>query len=155
MFHEASGVMAECPFYRVEKILVERRRNARDGQQSPAPPVSAPWCAHLYSPASRFLATRVVGGGKQAAVCRELGQVPHTSAAPSEGLIQTRAHHHTEAWGDKLLGLQTPGGVARHVIHDAGKEQVVANSHEAILSRPLWSRLRMQRRAPKRLAIAF
>jgi hypothetical protein len=52
-----------CPFYRVDKVVVERRRSLRDGLPAAEPPeLPAPWCAHLHSPVSKFLATRIVGG---------------------------------------------------------------------------------------------
>jgi hypothetical protein len=57
--------MAKCPFYRADKIVVERRHRPRDGQPQSTPAVTAPWCAHLYSPVSKFVATRIVGGANK------------------------------------------------------------------------------------------
>jgi hypothetical protein len=55
--------MAVCPFFRVECIKIERRKKPREGTPAPMTgTVPAPWCAHLYSPVSKYLATRVVGG---------------------------------------------------------------------------------------------
>ena len=54
--------MAVCPFYRVEAVVVERRKQLRAGASLCGAARPAPWCAHLYSPVSRFAATRVVGG---------------------------------------------------------------------------------------------
>jgi hypothetical protein len=53
--------MAVCPFYRLDRTVIERRRQRRNAHAEP-PPVSAPWCAHLYSPVSKFVAMRIVGG---------------------------------------------------------------------------------------------
>lgn len=50
-----------CPFYRIDQSLVERRKSRRDGQSLSIP---APWCAHLHSPVTQYLATQVVGGNK-------------------------------------------------------------------------------------------
>jgi hypothetical protein len=60
----SKAVVAQCAFYRVDKIFVERRR-ARREKDVTAPAIRAPWCAHLYSPVSRFVATRVVGGANK------------------------------------------------------------------------------------------
>ena len=55
--------MPICPFYREQQVVpAERRSSRRDGGASePAIPL-APWCAHLYSPVSRYVATRTLGG---------------------------------------------------------------------------------------------
>ena len=51
-----------CPFYRTTRVpAVERRRMPRDGRGSP-PPLDAAWCAHLFTPVTRFAATTVAGG---------------------------------------------------------------------------------------------
>ena len=63
-YNGIGDVMARCPFFRAEIIFVERRRAHRI-HMSQTPAVSAPWCAHLYSPVSRFLATNVVGGANK------------------------------------------------------------------------------------------
>ena len=54
-----------CPFYRIDKVIVERRRIIRDGVGSQPPALPAPWCAHLYSPVSKYVATHIVGGANQ------------------------------------------------------------------------------------------
>jgi hypothetical protein len=50
-----------CPFYRLDKASVERRKQRRAGSLQP-PSLAAPWCAHLFSPVSKYVATRIVGG---------------------------------------------------------------------------------------------
>jgi hypothetical protein len=51
-----------CSFYREDSLLHEQR-----GQEpavtmfSPLPP-TAPWCAHLYSPVTKYVATKIAGG---------------------------------------------------------------------------------------------
>jgi hypothetical protein len=56
--------MAVCPFYRLDRAIVERRRQRRSEHAQPRP-VPAAWCAHLYSPVSKYLATRIAGGADQ------------------------------------------------------------------------------------------
>ena len=53
--------MSLCPFYRRDRAFVERRKQWRPSQ-TPPPEVLAAWCAHLYSPVSKFVATRITGG---------------------------------------------------------------------------------------------
>jgi hypothetical protein len=53
--------MSLCPFYRRDAASVERRRQRRVNQ-SPPPNITAAWCAHLYSPVSKYVATRIAGG---------------------------------------------------------------------------------------------
>ena len=54
-----------CPFYRTTRVpAVERRRVPRDNGGAP-PPVDAPWCAHLYTPVTRFAATAFAGGWRK------------------------------------------------------------------------------------------
>ena len=53
--------MSVCPFYRHDRVCVERRRQRRAIQARP-PEVTAAWCAHLYSPVSKYMATRIAGG---------------------------------------------------------------------------------------------
>ena len=51
-----------CPFYRMTRVpAVERGRMPRDGPGSPRP-LDAAWCAHLFTPMTRFAATTVAGG---------------------------------------------------------------------------------------------
>lgn len=57
--------MAVCPFYRIDRIQVERRKKARDEKASVMTDVPAPWCAHLYSPVGKYVATRIVGGANK------------------------------------------------------------------------------------------
>jgi hypothetical protein len=70
----AEALVAICPYYRVERMFfVERRTRRRVGP--PAPGIDhrvAPWCAHLYSPVSQYLATRVVGGADKLRCAGEL-----------------------------------------------------------------------------------
>jgi hypothetical protein len=51
-----------CPFYRTAVVTVERRRKKRDGGAARLPPMPADWCAHVYSPVTRHVATLIVGG---------------------------------------------------------------------------------------------
>jgi hypothetical protein len=53
--------MAVCPFYRLEAASIEGRKQLRAGGPETDTKRPAPWCAHLYSPVSRFTAMRVVG----------------------------------------------------------------------------------------------
>jgi hypothetical protein len=53
--------MSLCPFYRRDRAAVERRRQRR-ANPSPPPERAAAWCAHLYSPVSKYVATRIAGG---------------------------------------------------------------------------------------------
>lgn len=57
-----SRAMAACPFYREDVASAERRRRRRDDEPVAAPTLPAPWCAHLYSPVTRYVATMVAGG---------------------------------------------------------------------------------------------
>jgi hypothetical protein len=54
--------MAICPFYREEMVARERRRTRREAESDRPPKTSAAWCAHLYSPVSKYVAILVVGG---------------------------------------------------------------------------------------------
>jgi hypothetical protein len=51
-----------CPFYRTSPVTVERRRKARESGAAQPPVTAAPWCAHLYSPVTKYIATVIVGG---------------------------------------------------------------------------------------------
>jgi hypothetical protein len=51
-----------CPFYRTSPVTVERRRKARESGPAQPPVAAAPWCAHLYSPVTKYIATVIVGG---------------------------------------------------------------------------------------------
>jgi hypothetical protein len=53
--------MSLCPFYRRDRVFVERRRHRRANESLP-PELAAAWCAHLYSPVSKYVATRIAGG---------------------------------------------------------------------------------------------
>ena len=53
------------PFYRIASVVgVERRRRTRKDVGLP-PPVHAPWCAHLYTPVSRYATTAIAGGWRK------------------------------------------------------------------------------------------
>jgi hypothetical protein len=54
-----------CPFYRTSPVTVERRRTAREGRAARPPVTGAPWCAHLYSPVTKYIATVIVGGANK------------------------------------------------------------------------------------------
>jgi hypothetical protein len=71
--------MAVCPFYRVQQIVIERRRKRRDEDAVKAPR-PAPWCAHLYSPVTKYVATVIVGGSNKLRCGGDLDkcQVPPT-----------------------------------------------------------------------------
>ena len=63
-----------CPFYRTANVpAVERRRMPRDDVGSP-PPLDAAWCAHLFTPVTRFAATAVAGGWRKLLCAGDLGQ---------------------------------------------------------------------------------
>jgi hypothetical protein len=63
-----------CPFYRTTRVTaVERRRVPRDNGGAP-PPVDAPWCAHLYTPVTRFAATAFAGGWRKLLCGGDLGR---------------------------------------------------------------------------------
>ena len=53
--------MSLCPFYRCDRTAFERRRLRRAYPSAP-PERNAAWCAHLYSPVSKYVATRIAGG---------------------------------------------------------------------------------------------
>jgi len=53
--------MSLCPFYRSDRAVFERRKLGR-AYASPPPQRTAAWCAHLYSPVSKYVATRIAGG---------------------------------------------------------------------------------------------
>jgi hypothetical protein len=57
--------MATCPFYRVDAISTERRKSPRDDSLAKAPVLPAPWCAHLHSPVTKYVATVVAGGHRR------------------------------------------------------------------------------------------
>jgi hypothetical protein len=66
--------MAACPFYRTDRIFVERRRKQRHADPvASTPEIAAPWCAHLYSPVSKYVATRIVGGANKLRCGGDLG----------------------------------------------------------------------------------
>jgi hypothetical protein len=70
-----------CPFYRTAKVsAVERRRAARDGETVP-PPMEVSWCAHLYSPVTKYTAT-VIAGGWQKLLCA--GDLTKCQVIPSQ-----------------------------------------------------------------------
>ena len=63
-----------CPFYRTANVpAVERRRIPRDNPGAPQP-LDAPWCAHLYTPVTRFAATAFAGGWRKLLCAGDLGQ---------------------------------------------------------------------------------
>ena len=78
-----------CSFFREDRLLHEQR-----GQEpavalfSPVPP-AAPWCAHLYSPVTKYVATKIAGGpdrlrcGGDVAKCQVLP--PHRPTKKDRG----------------------------------------------------------------------
>ena len=67
------AVMATCPFYRVDATSAERRKSPRDDSAAKEPTLSAPWCAHLHSPVTKYVATIVAGGHRRLKCGGELG----------------------------------------------------------------------------------
>ena len=59
------AMMATCPFYRVDAAWVERRKSPRDDSDTKAPAARAPWCAHLHTPVTKYVATVVAGGHRR------------------------------------------------------------------------------------------
>ena len=66
------AVMATCPFYRVNATSVERRKSPRDDSVAKLPALSAPWCAHLHSPVTKYVAITVAGGYRRLLCAGEL-----------------------------------------------------------------------------------
>jgi hypothetical protein len=60
--------MPICPFYREDQVARERRKKRRLEAAGAPPPVAAPWCAHLYSPVTKYIAT-IVSGGHERLCC--------------------------------------------------------------------------------------
>ena len=58
-------VMATCPFYRMDATTAERRKSPRDDSVAKAPVAPAPWCAHLHSPVTKYVAIVVAGGHRR------------------------------------------------------------------------------------------
>jgi hypothetical protein len=54
--------MPICPFYREDQVVKERRQQRRAEAPGAPPAFAAPWCAHLYSPVTKYVATIVSGG---------------------------------------------------------------------------------------------
>ena len=56
-----------CPFYRTARVVgVERRRQPRN-DAGLEPLLDAPWCAHLFTPVSRYAGTALAGGWRRLA----------------------------------------------------------------------------------------
>jgi hypothetical protein len=67
------AMMATCPFYRVDATQVERRKSPRDDSRANLPAARAPWCAHLHSPVTKYVATVVAGGYRRLRCGGDLG----------------------------------------------------------------------------------
>jgi hypothetical protein len=66
--------MPICPFYREAALSNERRKSLRIDAPGTPPRVVAPWCAHLYSPVTKYVATIVSGGHERLKCTGDLGR---------------------------------------------------------------------------------
>jgi hypothetical protein len=66
--------MPLCPFYREDQVAKERRQKRRTEAPGEPPVLAAPWCAHLYSPVTKYVATIVSGGHTRLRCAGELAR---------------------------------------------------------------------------------
>lgn len=66
--------MAVCPFYREATTSAERRKRRRTVEVPAMPDIKAPWCAHLYSPVTKYVAVVVAGGWQRLQCSGELAK---------------------------------------------------------------------------------
>jgi hypothetical protein len=51
-----------APYSRQDLVVMARRQQRRAEAPGAPPAFAAPWCAHLYSPVTKYVATIVSGG---------------------------------------------------------------------------------------------